>query len=152
MSRRLMFSLLFAFAVFLVRTDTTRSAPNAQFVHHVLTMIGDSYAEENCSRFVCLAHGKADYPCAALDIWNGCGGKLELRQEIAANRTSALAYTDFPIGSVIAFHGAHVAVYLGDHTFVDSTPERGVARFEWQDVGPNDLWYRGPVRVLEWKQ
>ena len=132
-------------AVVLVQADRSREP---EFVRNVRSMLGDAYSEENCSRFVCLAHGLNDYPCTAMDIWNGCGGRLKVVQQVRAEK---LAYLDVPAGAVVAFHGAHVAVSLGNHTFADSTPERGVSTFRWEDVRKDDLWYSGPVRIMVWK-
>ena len=54
-------------------------------------------------------------------------------------------------GDIVAFHGVHVAAYLGGGRWVDADTRRGnVAEFRMSDKPAADAWFAGRVRVLRW--
>lgn len=73
-------------------------------------------------------------------------------QKIVASywNTSDLDESKLEPGDVAAWHGVHVAAYLGNGRWVDSDSRRGnVATFRLADKA-NDGWFYGSVRVLRW--
>jgi hypothetical protein len=109
-------------------------------------MRGTSYADANCSGYICQA--KRHAPCSAQQFWNGCGGDLTVVQQVES--LSKLDRNSLHAGDVLDFHGVHVAVYMGGGEIMDSVPERGVGTVS--QPKSNDIWYAGNVRVLRWIQ
>ncbi len=107
-------------------------------------LAGTPYNKLNCSAYLCAARRHS--PCSAAGIYAGCDGDLEVVAEVASLReTGSLALRP---GDIIAFHGEHVAAYVGAGMFMDSAPEHdGVGMMK-----PGaDRWFDGPIRVLRWK-
>lgn len=136
------FGLLATFTVF--AAPITPHTSNS-YLERLLSFEGRSYSALNCSGYICYAKHHAQ--CRAAEMWTGCSGDLLVVQEVSSFR--GLRLSSLRACDVIDFGGIHVAAYLGSGEFMDSTPERGVARF----TAPNlsDSWYSGHVRVLRWR-
>jgi hypothetical protein len=81
----------------------------------------------------------------AEEIWDGGKGQLDVVQ--AQDRFEDILTDSLQEGDIVAFHGAHVAVYYRGH-FVDSDPRHngpGVMQYV-----AGDSWFTGPVRILRW--
>jgi hypothetical protein len=105
---------------------------------------GPTYLDETCSQFVC--HRAHRPELTAQQLWDGGNGQLQVVQ--AQAQLEDVIVEHLLEGDILAFHGAHVAVYTnGD--FMDSTPEHGEGRMQYR---AGDRWYAGPVRVLRWKK
>jgi cell wall-associated NlpC family hydrolase len=111
-----------------------------------------SHVGISCSGLICRAHNlqTADnVHCVAAQLWNGCGGKLLLKEQ--AKSFEALGTEHLQPGDVLVFNQVHAAAYLGNGIFIDSDPlHNGVATGTLQHVA-GDPWFSGPVRVLAWK-
>lgn len=118
------------------------------YVNALERMQGQSYGAHNCSGFICAARG-LEIPCTAKNIFDGCNGRLTIVRETGQSFSHWRRWNLQP-GDVVAFAGVHVAAYIGDGQFIDSTPERGISRFTADQVNENDLWYRGPIRIERW--
>lgn len=105
---------------------------------------GPRYIDENCSQFVCRRAHRMEFK--AQELWDGANGQLSVVQ--AQAQFEDLIVEDLREGDVIAFHGVHVALYTHGG-FMDSTPEHGAGRLQYQ---AGDRWYTGPVRVLRWQE
>ncbi len=117
----------------------------AEYVRRLAELNGTSYLELQCSTYICAA--KKHEKCTAAEIWEGCGGAMEIVQE-AANFASVKESSLKP-GDVVVFNGVHVAAYVGNGVWMDATPERGVGEMKLP-VNEFDPWYRGTVRILRW--
>ena len=103
-------------------------------------------ASFNCATYICFAHS-TPYCNAAAMFAGACRD-----QKIIADywNTSDLDESTLEPGDVAAWHGVHVAAYLGISRWVDSDSRRGnVATFRLADK-KNDSWFYGSVRVLRW--
>ena len=106
-----------------------------------------SGAALNCSGFIANAHGN-EY-IAPEEFYQGAGGKLQIVAEVSDR--SAIPESILKPGDVAAFHGAHVAAYLGAGIWIDSDARRGeVSKFRMQDKSQSDNWFAGPVRIVRW--
>lgn len=109
---------------------------------------GTSYWTLQCSTYITTA--KNFRHCGAADFWKtGCGGALTTVAVVPSVEEIPIAILQ--PGDVIAFHGVHVAAYVGDGKFMDSDPNHyGVG-----DMTPNaikgDTWFVGKVKILRWK-
>jgi cell wall-associated NlpC family hydrolase len=131
-----LFGLLTVFAV------TVSGACSQSFIDELLALEGTPYTALTCSALINRAHGHRE--CLAAEMWDGCQGDLAVFEEVSSWRS---LHALLP-GDVLVVGRVHVAAYLGDGQFIDSVPERGVARFS--SVNLNDPWYSGRVRVLRW--
>jgi len=118
----------------------------AQYLRALNDLRGTPYSELQCSSYICAANKHSS--CTAKQFWEGCGGAMELVQEVAD--FSKLDTSRMDAGDVVAFAGVHVAVYVGNGHWMDATPERGVAEMSLP-LNRFDPWYSGTVRVLRWK-
>jgi cell wall-associated NlpC family hydrolase len=111
-----------------------------------------SHVGISCSGLICRAHNlqTADnVHCVAAQLWNGCGGKLLLKEQAKSFETLGIEHLQ--PGDVLVFNQVHAAAYLGNGIFIDSDPlHNGVATGTLQHVA-GDPWFSGPVRVLAWK-
>jgi hypothetical protein len=118
-----------------------------EYVTRLRAMEGTPYLEAPCSTYICAA--KQHEKCSAQQMWESCGGALEVEQEVESFASVDVA--QLLAGDVVNFRGVHVAVYVGDGTWMDSIPERGVGRMA-TPVNSVDPWYSGPVRILRWAE
>jgi hypothetical protein len=115
------------------------------YVSHLLAFKGVSYSRLNCSQYICLA--KQRPYCTSSEIYQGCHGAFKLVDEV--DSLAEIDYSHLRAGDIAAFHGAHVAAYIGGTTWVDSDPEHGgVGAME---ARLHDPWFEGPIRILRWK-
>lgn len=102
----------------------------------------------NCAAYICFAHSTPYCDAGAMYV-GACTG-----QKIVANywNTSDLDESKLEPGDIAAWHGVHVAAYLGNGRWIDSDSRRGrVATFQLADKA-NDSWFYGSVRILRWSQ
>jgi len=132
-------------ALFISCFITALAGGSEDYVSSLRSFEGSSYSQVTCSALITKA--KRHAPCSAADIWTGCDGDLAVIQK--ATSLSAVNKAKLRAGDVVDFGGIHVAAYIGDGSFIDSTPERGVAKFD--AVNPHDPWYSGKVRILRWR-
>ena len=103
----------------------------------------------NCSDFIANAHGD-DY-IGPDEFYAGAEGRLRILAEFSER--SDIDERQLLPGDVIAFHGVHVAAYLGNGTWIDADTRRGnVGTFKLEDKPASDPWFAGKVRVLRWIQ
>ena len=118
------------------------------YVASLERLIGTPYAALNCSSYICAAHRHED--CSAKDMWNSCGSDLKVIEQIG--KIGDIDYSKLVPGDVAAFHGVHVAAYIGNRTWVDSDPaHNGVGKIRLENVSPLDPWFAGEVRILRWR-
>ena len=129
---------------FVVGLHIATPAPTT-YVGRLRSLEATPYSTLNCSQYICAA--KRHAICDAQGFWNGCNGEAVVLKEYAS--IQQVRTSDLQPGDVLDFNGSHVAAYVGNGQFMDSTPERGVGT-----VNPYsqqfDLWYSGPVRVVRW--
>jgi cell wall-associated NlpC family hydrolase len=108
---------------------------------------GLSYWRLSCTSYITTAKN-FHHPCNAKQFWsNGCDGALLTVSE--APRFQDLNRAVLQPGDVIAFHGVHVAAYLGDGEFMDSDPTHAGVGTMTPVAG--DAWFTGAVKVLRWR-
>lgn len=109
---------------------------------------GTSYWTLQCSAYITTA--KRFHHCGAAGFWStGCGGALAVVD--SADSFDRLNKTVLQPGDVIAFHGVHVAVYVGGGEFMDSDPVHNGVGDMTPNAIPGDMWFVGKVKVLRWK-
>jgi hypothetical protein len=118
------------------------------YVGRLKRFAGTPYGTLNCSGFICQAHRHER--CSAKQMWEACGNSLGVIQRVS-DRTQ-IDYSKLRAGDVAAFHGVHVAAYLGDGVWMDSDPAHGgVAKFQMEKTNPRDPWFKGEIRILRWR-
>jgi hypothetical protein len=118
------------------------------YVAKLQQLVGTPYAKLDCSGYISTAHGHER--CSAADMWNTCGSELKLVEHVADK--DEIDYSKVRPGDVAAFHGVHVAAYLGDGVWVDSDPmHNGVGRIRLGNTNPYDPWFSGEVKILRWR-
>jgi hypothetical protein len=138
------FAVLAAAAVIVIAVPVSAPSRNG-YLGRLESMRGTSYMKATCSGFICQAKGHA--PCSALQFWTGCGGDLEVIQQVSS--LAKVQLSTLQAGDVLDFNGSHVAVYVGNGQMMDSVPERGVGTL--LNPAAADLWYSGSVRILRWQ-
>src|SRR5258708_24607517 len=96
------------------------------YVDELRSYDGKSYLEVTCSKLICQAHeqiSKSKVDCAAKDIWNGCGGKLE--EVTSAASLADLDWSKVNGGDVLAVNGVHVGAFLGGGQGIALDPVQG---------------------------
>lgn len=100
----------------------------------------------NCADFVSKAHSET---YIGPDEFFAVPPSMTLTQDIDF---ADLKESTLRPGDVGAFHGAHVAIYLGSGTWIDSDLRRGhVAKYKLSEK-QNDEWFVGRVHILRWKR
>jgi len=124
------------------------SCTSVSYLSQLIALRGMSYWEMQCSTYITEAKGFRH--CGAGEFWNnGCGGALATVAE--APSYQAIDYSVLRAGDVLAFHGVHVAAYVGDGRFFDSDPTHGGVGPMTPDAIHNDTWFSGKVKILRWK-
>jgi hypothetical protein len=109
---------------------------------------GTGYWQLNCAQYICAA--KRHRECPARSFWeNGCDGDALVVQDVAS-------FDDVDTGKllpgdVVAFHGVHVAAFIGNRTWMDSDYRHGGVGI----MRPNRRkggWFYGEVKILRWKE
>jgi len=135
-----------AFAALTLLALPAASVSKSDYVTRLQSMRGTSYWTESCSQFICVAKRHAQ--CSALRMWSGCGGDLDVIQEVES--FAKLNLGSLRAGDVLDFRGVHVAAYIGHGEIMDSVPERGVGTLSPSET--SDSWYSGKVRILRWRK
>ncbi len=117
------------------------------YVESLVLLNGTSYWELNCSEYICAA--KRHRKCLAKNFWeDGCDGDALVVQD--APFFDRIAVNNLLPGDVAAFHGVHVAAYIGNGTWMDSDYRHGGVGI----MKPNRRkggWFYGEVKILRWK-
>ena len=109
---------------------------------------GTPYSVLNCAGFICAAHHHER--CSAKEMWEACGNSLKVIQQVAGKAN--IDYSTLRAGDVAAFHGIHVAAYLGDGIWMDSDPAHGgVGKFRLEKTNRFDPWFSGEIKILRWR-
>jgi hypothetical protein len=118
------------------------------YVGRLKSFDGTPYSVLTCSDFICAAHRHEH--CTAKEMWEACGNSLRVVQQ--ATDMKGIDYSTLRAGDVAAFHGVHVAAYLGNGVWMDSDPAHGgVARFRLEKTNPLDPWFAGEIKILRWR-
>jgi hypothetical protein len=121
-------------------------APHS-YLESLVMLNGTDYWRLNCSEYICAA--KHHPHCLARNFWEqGCDGDADIVQDVASFEdvdTSKL----LP-GDIAAFHGVHVAAFIGNGTWMDSDCRHGGVGIMRRNRRPGG-WFYGEVRVLRWK-
>ena len=118
------------------------------YLSMLVALRGTSYWTLQCSSYITTAHHFRH--CGAAEFWqNGCGGALVTVAEVSSIEKIPVA--KLQAGDVIAFHGVHVAAYIGDGKFMDSDPNHYGVGDMTPDAIHGDTWFTGKVRILRWK-
>jgi hypothetical protein len=117
------------------------------YVESLVLLNGTNYWELNCSEYICVA--KRHQKCLAKNFWeNGCDGDALVVQD--AQSFEGVDARKLLPGDVAAFHGVHVAAYVGNGTWMDSDYRHGGVGI----MKPNRRkggWFYGEVKILRWK-
>jgi hypothetical protein len=109
---------------------------------------GTPYSVLNCSGFICAAHQHER--CSAKEMWQACGNSLKVIQQVSGR--DKIDYSALRAGDVAAFHGIHVAAYMGNGVWMDSDPAHGgVAKFQMEKTNSRDPWFAGEIKILRWR-
>lgn len=110
---------------------------------------GTSYWTLQCSTYITTAKHFGRH-CGAAEFWkNGCGGALATVAEVPS--LAAVPVDSLQPGDVLAFHGVHVAAYVGNGHFMDSDPTHNGVGDMTPNAIKNDGWFTGKVKILRWK-
>lgn len=140
--------ILLTFAL-LVSTLTCSSCGNiSDYLTELRTLRGTSYWTLQCSTYITTA--KRFHHCGASGFYrDGCGGALTTVADFPTYQ-AAMSYPAQP-GDVIAFHGVHVGVYVGNGQWMDSDPNHGGVGSMTPTALHNDGWFVGETKILRWK-
>jgi cell wall-associated NlpC family hydrolase len=118
------------------------------YVARLERFVGTPYGALNCSGYICAA--RRHELCSAKEMWSVCGGDLTVVQQVSDKLD--IDYSKLQPGDVAAFHGVHVAAYLGDGVWLDSDPaHNGVGKIRVENTKPLDPWFVGEIRILRWR-
>lgn len=133
----------------LTMAGCSRSGSDVSYVEMLKALRGTSYWQLQCSSYITAAK-RFNRHCGAAEFWqNGCGGALAEVTEVDSLRHVDVAKLE--PGDVIAFHGVHVAAYIGDGKFMDSDPVHGGVGYMTPNAIPGDAWFNGQVKILRWR-
>jgi len=117
------------------------------YLESLVMLKGTDYWTLNCSQYICTA--KHHRNCKAEGFWErGCDGDALVVQDVAS--FDDVDASKLLPGDVAAFHGVHVAVFIGNGTWMDSDSRHDGVGI----MSPNRRkggWFRGGVRILRWK-
>jgi hypothetical protein len=117
------------------------------YLESLVMLNGTSYWQLNCSQYICVA--KRHPNCLARNFWErGCDGDALVVQDVAAFENVDIK--NLLPGDVAAFHGVHVAAYIGNGTWMDSDCRHGGVGIMRRNRKPGG-WFYGEVKVLRWK-
>jgi len=116
-----------------------------------LSLIHTPYTRMNCWLFVDHA---TQMHCGRGLLDSTCNGQLEIVHRNLRLLDLVTIERELKQGDIAQFHTGHVAMYLGQGEWIDSTVKRnGVAIYQMQDelAANQSGWYAGPIRVLRKK-
>jgi hypothetical protein len=123
-----------------------KPAPHS-YVEALTMLKGTDYWELNCSEYICAAKHHPD--CVARNFWEkGCDGDTYVVQDVAS--FDAVDTSKLLPGDVAAFHGVHVAAYIGNGLWMDSDYRHGGVGIMKQNRRRGG-WFYGEVKILRWK-
>jgi len=135
-------------ALCLTMAGCSRSGGDVSYVEMLKALRGTSYWTLQCSTYITTAHHFRH--CGAAEFWqNGCSGALETVAVVP--NIKAIPVAVLHPGDVIAFHGVHVAAYIGDGKFMDSDPNHYGVGDMTPDAIRGDTWFNGQVKILRWR-
>jgi hypothetical protein len=113
-----------------------------------LTMLkGTDYWELNCSEYICVAKHHPD--CVARNFWEkACDGDAYIVQDVPS--FDNVDTSKLLPGDVAAFHGVHVAAFVGNGLWMDSDYKHGGVGIMKRNRRPGG-WFYGEVKILRWK-
>jgi hypothetical protein len=118
------------------------------YLEAVVDLNGTDYWKLNCSEYICAA--KHHPNCSAESFWqDGCGGDLAVVQDVTS--FGAVDTSKLIPGDIVAFHGVHVGVFVGNGIWMDSDFKHGGVGI----MQPNKRrggWFWGEVKILRWKK
>jgi len=128
--------------------STSCTVSPSDYLSMLVGLRGTSYWTLQCSTYITTA--KHFRHCGAAEFWNnGCGGALATVAEVPS--IEKIPVTSLQAGDVVAFHGVHVAAYIGDGKFMDSDPNHGGVGDMTPNAIHNDGWFTGEVKILRWR-
>ena len=117
------------------------------YLESLVMLKGTDYSTLNCSQYICTA--KHHRNCKAKGFWaQGCDGDALVVQDVAS--FDDVDASKLLPGDVAAFHGVHVAAFVGNDTWMDSDSRHdgvGIMRPNRKRGG----WFYGEVKILRWK-
>lgn len=143
-----MFRKLLIVALFTSMLTSCGDGKAGSYLDMLKSLRGTSYWTLQCSTYITTAHHF--HHCGAAGFWkDGCGGALAVvEQKRSLNEINP---AELQPGDVLAFHGVHVAAYVGNGKFMDSDPNHDGVGDMTPDAIHGDLWFNGQVKVLRWK-
>lgn len=118
------------------------------YIESLVMLDGTDYWKLNCAQYICAAKRHRD--CGARNFWaNGCDGDALVVQDVAS--FDEVDPSKLLPGDVAAFHGVHVAAFVGRRTWMDSDYRHGGVGI----MRPNRRkggWFYGEVKILRWKK
>ena len=109
---------------------------------------GTPYETLNCSAYICRANRQPH--CTAADFWNnGCRGSVLVIQDVA--RFEDIDQGKLQPGDVAAFHGVHLAAYVGNGIWMDSDFRHDGVGVMHRNRRPGG-WFYGEVKILRWRR
>ena len=98
-----------------------KPAPH-NYVESLIMLNGTDYWTLNCSQYICAAERHRE--CVARNFWEqGCDGDAIVVEDVPS--FDDVDTSKLLPGDVAAFHGVHVAAYIGNHTRMDSDYKHG---------------------------
>jgi hypothetical protein len=117
------------------------------YVQSLRMLEGTPYETLNCAEYICVA--KRHSPCAAADFWNdSCKDDGVVVQDV--QRFEDIDQTKLEPGDVAAFHGVHVAAYIGNGMWMDSDFRHNGVGLMHRNHRPGG-WFFGEVKIFRWK-
>jgi hypothetical protein len=117
------------------------------YVESLVMLEGTDYWQLNCSEYICAAMRHPN--CLARNFWEqGCDGDAFVMQDVPS--FDDVDTSKLLPGDIAAFHGVHVAAYVGNGTWLDSDYKHGgvgIMRRNRRRGG----WFYGEVKILRWK-
>lgn len=120
------------------------------YVDRLWSLRGTLYSILTCSDYIDMAHSQTlEDQCGAAGIWVGtCPNQVRIG---ASRSLRELDLSTMRPGDIVAFHGAHVAAYMGNGVFLDSDWHHANKGVDYMDAAHGDpTWFNGPVRVVRW--
>lgn len=120
------------------------------YLDRLWALRGTLYNKLTCSDYIDMAHSDTlRNQCGAAGMWVGtCPDQHRVG---AFTSLQAVDKSTLQAGDIIAFHGAHVAAYMGNGVFLDSDWHHANKGVDYMDAAHGDpAWFDGPVRIVRW--
>jgi len=145
-SRASQFALVSTAMILGVLSLSCKPAPH-NYLESLTMLNGTNYWELNCSEYICIAKHHPD--CVARNFWEqGCNGDAYVVQDVAS--FDDVDTSELLPGDVAAFHGVHVAAFVGNGLWMDSDYRHGGVGIMRRNRRPGG-WFYGEVKILRWK-